>query len=137
MPWKESEAVSEGNGPVTQQEENGSGEPTLADVYRRFEERFDKQQKRMHSFFDRWNRKLEEKMDQYVTRQEPGARQPRLALEADGQTDTKTRESTEGAATAVQAMQRDGFSAAWVEPGPNTNSTSRRYDRTSRSPLQG
>ena len=45
-------------------------------------------------------------------------------MEADGPTDTKTRERTEGAATAVQAMRGDGFSARWVEPGPNTNSTS-------------
>ena len=45
MPWKENEAVREGNGPVPQQVEFGSGEPTLADVYRLFEERFDKQQK--------------------------------------------------------------------------------------------
>ena len=91
MPRKESEAVPVGNGPVPQQEEFGSGEPTLADVYRIFEEgfdrqrkimdsRFDKQQKRMDSFFDgmnscfdRWNRKLDEildetrVMDQHVT----------------------------------------------------------------------
>ena len=52
------------------------------------------------------------------------ARQPRLAMEADGRADTKTRERTEGAATAVQAMRGDGFSARRVEPGPNTNSTS-------------
>ena len=55
---------------------------------------------------------------------EHGARQPRLAMEADGQADTKTRERTEGAATAVQAMRGDGFSARRVEPGPNINSTS-------------
>ena len=41
MPRKESEAVPERNGPVPQQEEFGSGEPTLADVYRLFVERFD------------------------------------------------------------------------------------------------
>ena len=41
MPRKESKAVLEGNGPVPQQEEFGSGEPTLADVYRMFKERFD------------------------------------------------------------------------------------------------
>ena len=52
MPRKESEAVPEVNGPVSQQEEFGSGEPTLADVYRLFEERLDKQQKRMDSFFN-------------------------------------------------------------------------------------
>ena len=33
MTRKESKAVPEGNGPVPQQEEFGSGEPTLADVY--------------------------------------------------------------------------------------------------------
>ena len=53
MPRKESEAIFEGIGPVPQQEEFGSGEPTLADVYRLFEERFDRQQKRMDRFFDR------------------------------------------------------------------------------------
>ena len=52
------------------------------------------------------------------------ARQPRLAMEADGQANTKTRERTKGAATAVQAMRGDGFYARRVEPGPNTNSTS-------------
>ena len=43
MPRKESEAVPEGNSPVPQQEEFGSGEPTtLANVYRLFEERYKK-----------------------------------------------------------------------------------------------
>ena len=60
----------------------------------------------MDSFFDRWDKKLDEisdetrKMDEHVTRLEHGARQPRLAMEADGQANTKTRERTEGAATA-------------------------------------
>ena len=35
-----------------------------------------------------------------------------------------SHERTEGAATAIQAMRGDGFSARRVEPGPNTNSTS-------------
>ena len=134
---KESEVVPEGNCPVPQQEEFGSGEPTLADVYRLFEETFDRQQKRLDSFFDgmdscfdRWKKNLDEisdemgKMDDHVTRLEHGARQPRLAMEADGQANTKTRERTEGAATVVQVMRGDGFSASRVEPGPNTNSTS-------------
>ena len=34
MPRKEDKAVPESNGPVPQQEEFGSGQPTLADVYR-------------------------------------------------------------------------------------------------------
>ena len=63
-------------------------------------------------------------MDQHVTRLEHGARQPRLAMEADRQASTKTRERTEGAATAVQAMRGDCFSARRVESGPTTNSTS-------------
>ena len=45
-------------------------------------------------------------------------------MEADGQENLKTRERTEGAATAVQAMRGDWFSVRRVEPGPNTNSTS-------------
>ena len=44
-------------------------------------------------------------------------------MEADGPADTKTRERTEGTATAVQAMRGDGFSARRVELGLNTNST--------------
>ena len=65
-----------------------------------------------------------ELLEKRLTRLEHGAWQPRLAMEADGSADTKTRERTEGAATAVQAMRGDGFSARRVEPGPNTNSIS-------------
>ena len=45
-------------------------------------------------------------------------------MEADRHADTKTRERTEGAATAVQAMRGDCFFARRVEPCSNTNSTS-------------
>ena len=65
-----------------------------------------------------------ELLEKRLTCLEHGARQPRLVMEADGSADTKTRERTEGAATAVQVMRGDGFSAHRVEPGPNTNSTS-------------
>ena len=137
MPRKESEAVPEGNGPVPQQEEFGSGEPTLADVYRLFEERFDKQQTRMDSFFDgmdscfdRWNTKLDEisgetrVMDEYVTSLEHGARQPRLAMEANGHANTKTQERMEGAATAVQAMRGDSCTTEQkVQNVPKTSIT--------------
>ena len=85
----------------------------------------------MDRYFNRWVKKLDEisdemtKMDKHVTRLEHQARQSRLAIEADGPADTtKTRERTEGAATAVQAMCGDCFSARRVEPGPTTNSTS-------------
>ena len=65
------------------------------------------------------------KIDQHVARLEHEARQPRLAMEADGPADTtKTRERTKGAVTAIQAMRADCFSARRVEPGPTTNSTS-------------
>ena len=44
-------------------------------------------------------------------------------MEADGQASTRTRERTEGASTAAQAMRGDCSSARQVEPGP-INSTS-------------
>ena len=59
MPRKKKEAVPEGNGPVPQQEEFGSSELTLADVYRLLKERFDRQLKIMESCFDRRDRKLD------------------------------------------------------------------------------
>ena len=45
-------------------------------------------------------------------------------MEADKTANTKTRERTEGATTAVHAMRGNSFSARLVEPGPNTSSTS-------------
>ena len=57
-------------------------------------------------------------MDQRLTRLERGARQPRLVMEADGPANTTTRERTEGAATAVQAMHGDSCSADRVDPDP-------------------
>ena len=121
---KASKAVLEGNSPVPQKEELESGQLTMGDVYRLFVERFDRMD-------DRWNKKMDEiseemrKMDQHVRRLEHDARQPRLAMEANGPADTaKTRERTESAATAVQAMRGDCFSARRVQPDPTTNSTS-------------
>ena len=112
---KASEAVPEGRDPVPLKEELGSGQPMTEDVYRM-----------VYEALVRWNKELKElsdKMDQHLIRLEHGARQPRLATEADGQASTKTRERTEGAATAAQAMRGDCSSARRVEPGP-TNSTS-------------
>ena len=113
---KTSEAVPEGNDPVPQKEELGSGQPTMEDVYRRI--------KLMMSHFEEHMDDIFDVMDQHLTRQEHGARLPRLAMEANGQVSTKTRERTEGAATAVQAMRGDCLSARRVEPGPTTNSIS-------------
>ena len=106
---KASKTVPEGNGPLPQKEELESGQLTMGVVYRLLVERFD----RIDSYSDRLDKKLDEiseemrKMDEHATRLEHGARQPRLAMEADGQASTKTRERTEGAATAVQAMRGD------------------------------
>ena len=110
MPWKESEAVSEGNDPVPLKEKLGSGQPMTEDAYRM-----------AYEALVRWNNELREishgarqsrhameadarqqllyeemKMDQhlarqeldqhiYMARQEQDARQSRHAMEADGQ----------------------------------------------------
>ena len=120
---KASEAVPEGNGPILQQEEFGSGQPTMEDIYRMMKEAFDRWDRKLDEISDKMEEQTE-LLEKRLTRLEHGARQPRLAMEADGPADTKTRKRTEGAATAVQAMRGDGFSARRVEPGPNTNSIS-------------
>ena len=52
MPRNWSKAVPEGNGPVPQREEFGPDQPTLADVYRLFEESFNRQLKIMDELTD-------------------------------------------------------------------------------------
>ena len=42
MPRKANEAVSEGNGPVDQEEEFGSGQPAPVDVFQRIDEIWDR-----------------------------------------------------------------------------------------------
>ena len=81
----------------------------------------------MDSCFDRWNRKLDEisdetrVVDQHVTSLEHGARQPRLAMEANGHANTKTQERTESAVAAVQAMRGDSCTTEQkVQDGPKT-----------------
>ena len=116
---KESEAIPEGNGLIPLKEDSGSDQPTWRDIYRIMKEAF-----------DRWDKKLDEisdevrKMDQHVTSLEHGARQPRLAMEADGHANTKTQRRTEGAAEAVQAMRGDSCTAEQkVQDGPKTSIT--------------
>ena len=82
----------------------------------------------MKEAFDRWDKKLDEisdetkVMDQHVTSLEHGARQPRLAIEADGHANTETQERTEGAATAVQTMRGDSCTTEQkVQDGPKTS----------------
>ena len=132
MPRKESKIVTERNGPVPQQEELGSGQSTLADVYRLSEESLDRQPLKLtKSHFEQQEKKLDKLvdgitrlLDQHGASLEPDARQPHLAMVADGPAHTKIRECTKSAATAVQAMHGDSYSATWVDPGPKTNSTS-------------
>ena len=61
-------------------------------------------------------------MDQRLAALEHDAWQPRPAMEADVQAHKKIRERTEGAATAVQAMHEDSFSAKRVQNGPKISS---------------
>ena len=126
MPRKESKVVPEGNdGPVPQQEEIVSGQPTLVDVYRMFKERFDQSKRYWYSLrsqLDQQVKKLDELKEmtrgasQRLASLEHCARQPRLAMVADGQADIKSRKRTVGAATAVQAMHGDSCSANRVDP---------------------
>ena len=64
------------------------------------------------------------RLEQHLLSQEQDARQPRLALDADGPANTKTQERTDGAATAVQAMRGDSCTAEQkVQDGPKTSIT--------------
>ena len=113
---KESEAVSEGNGPVHQEEKFGFGQPGLADEYR--EIRSLSRQKEI--MLDNITRLLEQ-LSAYL---EHEARQPRLAMETDGPANTKSQERTEGTATAVQAIRGDSCAAEQkVQDGPKTSIT--------------
>ena len=113
---KESEAVSEDNGPVHQEEKFVSGQPALAEEYREIRSPSKQQDIRL----DRITRLLEQLSECL----EHEARQPRLAMEADGPASTKTQERTEGAATAVQAMHGDSCTAEQkVQDGPKTSMT--------------
>ena len=56
--------------------------------------------------------------EQCLSGQEQDARQPRLTMEADGTSDTKTRKRTESAIKAIQAMHGDSFSANRIDPDP-------------------
>ena len=110
FPRKESESVFEGNGSIPQQEEFGSGQLTLEDAFRGMRQEWKEQ-------LD----KIRRCVMQQLASQEQDARQPRLAMEADGPANTKTRERTEGAAIAVQAMHGDSCTAKKVQDGPKTS----------------
>ena len=83
----------------------------------------------MKSRFGQQKKKLDKLADEMRgTRQrlaslEQDAWQPRLATEADGPSDTKTRERTEGSAKAVQAMHGDSLSANRVDLDPECSAS--------------
>ena len=122
MPRKQDKAVPEGNDPVPQHDEVGPDQPTSADIHRLFEERLDRQLNQIKSHFDEHTEKMRE------TRQrsagfEHDARQPRLAMEVDVRSDTKTRKRTEDV-MADQAKHGDNFCAKRVDAGPPMRLTS-------------
>ena len=144
MPRIEKKAVSAEKGSPPQ-DEPGSGDMKIADLFRMLSERMDShfgiQDKKLEALQENiknTNQRLEElqlrvspprledmdiqdwrsSMDQHLTSLEQDARQPRLAMVADGQANTKTRKRTKGAATAAQAMHGDSCSADRVDPDP-------------------
>ena len=75
---KESEAASEGNGSVHQEEEFGFGQPAPVYKFREIKSHFDKLKELMR------------RLKQHLLSQEQDARQPCLAMEeADGHANTK------------------------------------------------
>ena len=110
MLLKESGSVSEGNGPSPSKKNSCLTNPRW---------------RMNHEIRQEWKEQLD-KIRRYVMQQlasqEQDARQPRLAMEADGPANNKTRERTEGAATAVQAMRGDSCTTAQkVHDGPKTS----------------
>ena len=86
-------------------------------------ERLDRPLKGMKSHFDKLN-ELADKMratNQRLASLEHDARQPRLIMEAAVPADEKSCERTEGAATAVQAMYGNSFSANRIQAGPTSS----------------
>ena len=108
MPRKESEAVPEGEGSIPLQVLPGG--IILEDFRRMWSEMIDKAFDEyigiMREIYEEPSRSTEVGLDrggdgtgtdQREARQEQDARQPRLAMEADGPANTKTRKRTEGA----------------------------------------
>ena len=104
MPWKESEAVPEGNGPVPQQEEFGSGQPTLEEISQMIDGFVDRFEKRVGSHFEQLSEEM--KMDQHLARQEQDAWQSCHAMEADGQASQLSEEMKMDQHLARQEMDQ-------------------------------
>ena len=126
---KASEAVPEGNDPVPQKEQLGSGQSTMEDVYRMMKEAFGRWDKQLDEISDEMNKRL--------TRLEQETRQPRLAMEADGPADKDSR----GHRGPRNSSTSDAWGWLFCTPGctrpKHQPNQFRRESRTSRSPLQG
>ena len=100
MPRNRRKAVPEDNGPVPHHDELVPDQATIvADIYRLFEQRFDRKLNRLEIHFDQREKTLDELMEktretnQRLVGLEHEARQPRLAMEADATQDTKIERS--------------------------------------------
>ena len=124
---KVSEAVSEGNG-LVHQEEFGFGQPAPVDEIKSLlkltRSHFEEQKKMLDEFHDDMKDGMERLFEQFSARLEQDARQRRYAMKADETANAKTRERTEGATIAVQAMRGDGCTTEQkVQDGPKTSIT--------------
>ena len=113
-PQKQGKSFPEGNGPVPHHDEFGSREPTMADVYRMFEE-LDRMDKSLDMISELTG--MLRTANKRLAGLENKARQPRLATEADVERDTKTRKRTEEAA-ADRAKHGDKSSSFRVDHDP-------------------
>ena len=136
MPWMENNAVSEQKDSPPQ-DESGSGDMKITDLFQMLcehilDSRFDQQEKNLDEIM-----KMTRETSQREASLEHEARQPRLAMEADGPADTKTRKCTEGAAPTLQAVHGDSCTAQKGSRWTEDLDLFRHDGRTSRSPLQG
>ena len=123
---KASEAVSEGNGPVHQEEEFGFGQPAPVDEFRDTKSLLKQQSKMLDELHDDLTDGMKRTFEQFSVRLEhfleQYAGQRRYVMEVDETANTKTRERTEGAAITVQAMRGDSCTTEQkVQDGPNTS----------------
>ena len=121
MPRKQGKAVPGGNGPVPQHDES----TLVADIYRLFGEKFDQQLNRVKIHFDQLGERMEKMRgtNQRLVGLDHEARQPRLATEADVETNTKTRKRMEDVA-AHRVFNGDNASARRVHTYGPTSLTS-------------
>ena len=123
MPRKESMAVPEGNGPIPQYTCVMLNGIKLEDFRRIMSEVWDKVREENGPKKPVKPKDEMRGTSQRLASPEQDARQPRLAMEADVPADEKTRDRTEGAAKAVQAMHEDSFSAKRTQDGPKSSAT--------------